>query len=485
MDRERPGRDGRAARPGRRRAAVGPPGPAARGAAARRGVLARLRRLRGVTAPPARGQVLAWGLWDWGSSAFNAVILTFVFSVYLTGSVGDDLPGAVSANSWLGYALGAAGLVVAVLAPVIGQRADAAGRRKLSVGVWTALDRRQHGGHVPGPRRPAGTSRSGWSCSASARSSSSWPRCPTTRCWSGVSTPATIGRVSGFGWAMGYFGGIVLLLGVYVGFIAGGGGLLGRAHRGRVQHPAGGAGRRRLVRRVRAAAVCAVPEPAPEPRRGRRGSAWSAPTGSWSPTCASCYRRAPHTVYFLGASALFRDGAGRDLRLRRGARGHRLRHRRRRRADLRGRRQRDLGGRRAGRRADRRPGRARRRSSSARWSGMLVAGGVLLVVSGPTLFWIFGLFLTLFVGPGAVVVAHLPGAARPARARGPAVRAVRDDRPRGVVPRPHAGRAVHPAVRLGPGRDRRHPARAGARAGRAVAGAPAAAIGGRPVPESE
>ena len=38
-----------------------------------------------------------------------------------------------------------------------------------------------------------------------------------------VSTPATMGRVSGFGWAMGYFGGIVLLLGVYLGFITGDG----------------------------------------------------------------------------------------------------------------------------------------------------------------------------------------------------------------------------------------------------------------------
>ena len=35
-----------------------------------------------------------------------------------------------------------------------------------------------------------------------------------------VSTPATIGRVSGFGWSMGYFGGIFLLLICYVGFIA-------------------------------------------------------------------------------------------------------------------------------------------------------------------------------------------------------------------------------------------------------------------------
>ena len=30
----------------------------------------------------------------------------------------------------------------------------------------------------------------------------------------------TIGRVSGFGWSMGYFGGIFLLLICYVGFIA-------------------------------------------------------------------------------------------------------------------------------------------------------------------------------------------------------------------------------------------------------------------------
>ena len=32
-------------------------------------------------------------------------------------------------------------------------------------------------------------------------------------------------------------------------------------------------------------------------------------------------------------------------------------------------------------------------------SGMLISGGILLFVSGPTMFWIFGLFLCLFVGP--------------------------------------------------------------------------------------
>ncbi|MET0318443.1 MAG: MFS transporter, partial [Rhodococcus fascians] len=52
-----------------------------------------------------RKQVFAWGIWDWGSAAFNAVILTFVFSVYLTDAVGDDLPGSISATSWFSWAI--------------------------------------------------------------------------------------------------------------------------------------------------------------------------------------------------------------------------------------------------------------------------------------------------------------------------------------------------------------------------------------------
>ena len=32
-----------------------------------------------------RGAVLAWGLWDWAFSAFNAVATTFVFNTYLSG----------------------------------------------------------------------------------------------------------------------------------------------------------------------------------------------------------------------------------------------------------------------------------------------------------------------------------------------------------------------------------------------------------------
>ena len=94
-----------------------------------------------ITKPGTKGQVFAWGLWDWGSAAFNAVMLTFVFSVYLTDAVGDDLPGSTSASTWFAWSLGIAGFVVAVLAPVTGQRADAGGHRRRSLAIYSRSSR--------------------------------------------------------------------------------------------------------------------------------------------------------------------------------------------------------------------------------------------------------------------------------------------------------------------------------------------------------
>ena len=71
-----------------------------------------------------------------------------------------------------------------------------------------------------------------------------------------VSTPANIGRVSAFGWSMGYFGGIVLLLICYVGFIAPDVGWFGVTVRGRPEHPDGRAVRRGLVRHLRRSRCC-------------------------------------------------------------------------------------------------------------------------------------------------------------------------------------------------------------------------------------
>jgi UMF1 family MFS transporter len=347
-------------------------------------------------APATRGQIVAWGLWDWGSSAFSAVILTFVFSVYLTDAVGSDLPGELNANSWLGYSIGAAGLLIALMAPVIGRRADAAGRRKLSVGIWTALTVAAMAAlflveddyHFLW----LGLLLLGLSSIFFELASVSYNALLTQ-----VSTPATIGRVSAFGWAMGYLGGIVLLLAVYIGFISGDGGAL--------EVPTGDGLNIRMVALVAAGwfLVFAIPMfvVVPElPARARQPARLGI-VGSYRALfhdLRDLYRASPHTLYFLGASALFRDGlaaiftfgavlavtvygigAGDVLIF--GVVANVVSA---------------VGALVAGRIDDRTGPKAVIIGSLV---GMLVAGIILLFVSGPTMFWIFGLFLTLFVGP--------------------------------------------------------------------------------------
>lgn len=83
-----------------------------------------------------RAQVLAWCLWDTGSSAFHAIMLTFVFTVYLTSSSFGS-PEHTSAVLSAGMAI--AGFFITLTAPLIGQRSDAPRSRSRFLGVNTVL----------------------------------------------------------------------------------------------------------------------------------------------------------------------------------------------------------------------------------------------------------------------------------------------------------------------------------------------------------
>lgn len=170
------------------------------------------------------GRVIAWGLWDWGSASFNAVVTTFVFTVYLTTA--DGFGGETLVSQWLAWTLSAAGLVIALLAPVTGQRSDTSGRRKFWLGVNTALvvlaSALLFFVAPDAAFLPLGLLLLGAGNIFFEFAGVNYNAMLTQ-----VATPRTIGRVSGFGWGMGYLGGIVLLLIVYFGFISPDVGLFG------------------------------------------------------------------------------------------------------------------------------------------------------------------------------------------------------------------------------------------------------------------
>jgi UMF1 family MFS transporter len=183
-----------------------------------------------VTPVPAR-QVRSWALWDWATQPFNSVILTFIFTaLYLTTDV--FLPADVAAlpdkdpvkvagladlASGFGFAIFLAGLVILVLAPVLGQRADRTGSRKAGLLVYTILLVLCMASLFFVQGQPSYFAL-GASLVAIGSVFSELAGVNYNAMLVQVSTKKTIGRVSGLGWGLGYIGGIVALVIVVVAY---------------------------------------------------------------------------------------------------------------------------------------------------------------------------------------------------------------------------------------------------------------------------
>ena len=94
--------------------------------------------MHGGSAPMAENRrgLLAWCLYDWANSAFPTVLTTFVFSAYFIKGVAAD---EVSGTSQWGVAMSLSALAVAVLGPVLGAISDNTGRRKPWLAVFTLI----------------------------------------------------------------------------------------------------------------------------------------------------------------------------------------------------------------------------------------------------------------------------------------------------------------------------------------------------------
>ena len=77
----------------------------------------------------------AWYLYDFGNSAYAAVVLLAVYSAYFKNAV----VGSAKASLLWGVSLLIAGLVVALISPILGAMADYSGRKKMFLFIMTAI----------------------------------------------------------------------------------------------------------------------------------------------------------------------------------------------------------------------------------------------------------------------------------------------------------------------------------------------------------
>jgi len=89
------------------------------------------------TAPERRGPLIAWSLYDWATSAYAALIQTFLFPAYFARAIAPD---AATGTAWWGQTMGVAGLFIAMLAPLMGAVADRGGHRRAFLVLLTLVN---------------------------------------------------------------------------------------------------------------------------------------------------------------------------------------------------------------------------------------------------------------------------------------------------------------------------------------------------------
>ena len=165
---------------------------------------------------PRRAAVVSWIFFDWAAQPYFTLITTFVFAPYFATHVAAN---PASGQALWGFATAAAGLVIALMSPVLGAIADASGRRKPWVASFGALlvigsclmwfGKPGDPSVIPALLIAYGIATIGVEF-ATVFNNAMMPS---------LVPPNQIGRLSGTGWATGYLGGIVSLI-LVLGFLA-------------------------------------------------------------------------------------------------------------------------------------------------------------------------------------------------------------------------------------------------------------------------
>ncbi|MCR9109194.1 MFS transporter [Marivita sp. XM-24bin2] len=154
-----------------------------------------------------RKRIWGWFFFDWASQPYNTLIITFIFAPYVKELMGD---GTAAQSAW-GFGIGTAGIIIALLAPVLGALADTSGNRLKWIWIFSVM-------YVCGA---AGL----WLAApgdfnlililvffAIGMIGMEFATTFTNSMLPDLGTPEEIGRISGNGWAFGYVGGLLALV---------------------------------------------------------------------------------------------------------------------------------------------------------------------------------------------------------------------------------------------------------------------------------
>ncbi|MGI3164004.1 MFS transporter [Pseudooceanicola sp. 200-1SW] len=154
-----------------------------------------------------RKRIWGWFFFDWASQPYNTLLITFIFGPYVKELMGD---GTAAQSAW-GFGIGAAGIIIALLAPILGAISDVSGNRLRWIwgfsllyvlGAWMLWYA------APGDFNLLTT----LFFFAIGMIGMEFATIFTNSMLPDLGSKEEIGRISGNGWAFGYLGGLVSLV---------------------------------------------------------------------------------------------------------------------------------------------------------------------------------------------------------------------------------------------------------------------------------
>ncbi|WP_299859863.1 MFS transporter [uncultured Roseobacter sp.] len=155
----------------------------------------------------ARKRIWGWYSFDWASQPYNTLLITFIFAPY----VGELMQDGARAQAAWGFGISAAGITIALLAPILGALADSSGNRLRYIWLFSAL-------YVVGSFGLWWASPEGFNLPltlflfALGLVGMEFATIFTNAMLPDLGPRDQIGRLSGTGWAIGYLGGLVTLV---------------------------------------------------------------------------------------------------------------------------------------------------------------------------------------------------------------------------------------------------------------------------------
>ncbi len=154
-----------------------------------------------------RKRIWGWFFFDWASQPYNTLLITFIFAPYVQELIGD---GTAAQAAW-GFGIGAAGVVIAICAPILGALADTGGNRLRWIWLFSGMYVLGSGMlwfAAPGDFNLIST----LFFFAIGLIGMEFATIFTNAMLPDLGAKEEIGRISGNGWAFGYVGGLITLV---------------------------------------------------------------------------------------------------------------------------------------------------------------------------------------------------------------------------------------------------------------------------------